>query len=254
MKYLLFLPLALLLGLVIGAWAPNEELRVVRKELSELSKRQARSDRSMRFDAITRMVHIPDRASEKPRTNRAERVVANTNAVDSGSVDGTNQAVLVEAEATREQRRFAPEDLQARIEEAKDLWATRVQIAREQWLNRLKIAPEQVAQFDSAIDAMNGELLAYVQNIADMLAADESMTPELGARLINEMSASAVRTYDDLEAIVPVEQRGELAQMDMSDFIDPAVAEPLIDVQDKFENLRPSSSGTERPRVCRRRR
>ncbi len=259
MKYLLFLPVALLIGLMIGAWAPNETLRATRNELAEAKKRQSTSERGLRMDAITRMVHIPDRATVKVATNHVARTTAQHRQPgdnDATVADNTVQTNGVAETAPAETRRppLSPEDLRARIEEAKDLWATRVQIAREQWLNRLKLTPAQAPQFDAAIDAMNIELQASIQSLADMLAADESMTPELGARLINEMSATAVRAYDELEAIVPPEQRGELAQMEMTDFIDPAVAEPLIDVQDKLENIRPPQRDPERPRIWRRQR
>ncbi len=98
--------------------------------------------------------------------------------------------------------------MQARIEEAKELWATCVQIARSQWLNRLKLDAEATALFDASIDAMNAELQATMQGLADTLALGEEMTPELGVRFFNEMTTSLVRTYDDLAVIVPDELRG----------------------------------------------
>jgi hypothetical protein len=127
--------------------------------------------------------------------------------------------------------------LQARIEEAKELWASRALVARAQWIDRLKLTPEGAAQFDAAIDAMNGELLASLQGLADALAGDDALTPELGARFFNEMTASLVRTYDDLGALVPAGQRGEAARIELTDFIDPAVAEPLIAVQGKLGDM-----------------
>ena len=48
-----------------------------------------------------------------------------------------------------------PEDLRARIEEAKELWTTRVEIARAQWIDRLQLSQDRIEQFDDAINKMN---------------------------------------------------------------------------------------------------
>ena len=46
---------------------------------------------------------------------------------------------------------------------------------------------------------------------------------------------------------VPEEQRGEASKLELTDFIDPAVAEPLIAVQDKLDNM-PEPGGRRFPR------
>jgi hypothetical protein len=244
MRNLLFLPPVLLLGLFIGGWSPNEELRTLRKEVADLNGKLASREKDSRLDAITRMVRIPDRAAAKPppppSASAAETVREQAPpASPSPAADAAQPAPAAEPPPAPppEEPPVAPEDLRARIEEAKELWATRVQIAREQWLNRLRLTAEGAALFDATIDAMNAEMLASMQGLADALAADGEMTPELGTRFFNEMTASLVRTYDDLDAFVPAEQRGEAARIELTDFIDPAVAEPLIDVQNKLENL-----------------
>jgi hypothetical protein len=247
MKSLFFLPLALLLGLVIGGWTPNEELRALRKERDALNAKQADREKDSRMDAITRMIQIPDRAAKKPTAKAAPPSEASaaappeaTNGVHETAAAPTAPPIPSGGAQTRAP---APEDLRTRIEEAKELWATRVQIARTQWLNRLKLTPEQTELFDAAINVMNEELYASMQGMADALAADEAVTPELGMRFFSEMTASIVQAYDDLATFVPAEQRGEAAQIELSDFIDPTVAEPLIAVQDKLENMPRPPSG-----------
>ena len=142
MRSLVFLPLALLLGLVIGAWSPTEELRILRKENEELAKKQASNERNMRLGAFTRIVNIPDRASARQETRRTNRVEVAAHNQPDGAGRAAEGAAEGVAEEQEERRRMSPEDLRARIDEARELWETRVQIAREQWLNKLGLTAD----------------------------------------------------------------------------------------------------------------
>ena len=250
------MPLILLLGLFIGAWAPNEELRVAKKEVAELNKKLADREKDSRVDAFTRMMQIPDRAKKinraaPPVTQPAAPIVAAPLQAEDTPLPSpvTNQppSLASRSEAKEPDLALAPEDLRARIDEAKELWKTRVDIARAQWIDRLKLTPEAAALFDTSINTMNEELYSSMQSLADALAANETLTPELGTRFFNEMTTSLVKTYDDLDGFVPDTQRGEAAQLELTDFIDPAVAEPLVAVQGKLENI-PPQSGRRGPR------
>lgn len=245
MKSYLFLPFALLLGLVIGGWMPNEELRNLRRENETLNEKLAAREKDSRMDAITRMMRIPDRAPATENRRRRRSPESGTDSTVQTAQPGgagTNAPVVSASDTAAERSdeassRSTRMDLKDRIEDAKDLWATRVQIARGQWISRLKLSPEAEGHFDATIDAMNAELQASIQGLADALDASGEITPELGVRLFNEMTASLVNTYNDLEAFVPAEQRGEASHIELTDFIDPAVAEPLIAVQDKLDNM-----------------
>ena len=245
MKLAFFFPLILLLGLIIGGWAPKEELRAAKKEAAELKENLASRDKDSRMDAFTRMVQIPERAKNpKPPAKQkalsgsmtADMTVSNASA--SAAAPATNSPLAAKNSAPESKKaNLAPEDLRARIEEAKELWKTRVEIARAQWVDRLKLTPQATALFDASINTMNEELYTSMQSLADTLAAGESLTPEIGTRAFNEMTTSLVKTYDALGALVPEEQRGGAGAMELTDFIDPAVAEPLIAVQDKLDKL-----------------
>ena len=102
--------------------------------------------------------------------------------------------------------------------------------------------------FDDALQEMNERLYASVQDLAKRLATEEKMTPELGFRLMGDTSRILAETYDKVGEILPQEQRAEVSEMQMIDFIDPAVAEPLIDVQDKLEgfSMRPGMEEKEK--------
>ncbi|MDD4102684.1 MAG: hypothetical protein PHU80_08650 [Kiritimatiellae bacterium] len=235
---MLLFPFVLLLGLVIGGWAPKEELRTAKKEMKELQKRAERGDQENRVNAFTRMMKIPDRAtkvapaSEKPVPEQASSVSNEVAASASGSSTNT----VGERGGRRQRQEMSPEDLKARIDEAKELWKTRVEIARAQWQNRLKFNAEQTALFDEALNTMNERLYYAAQDFADMLATSDSLTPEDTTRAINDMTTVLTETYNDFHELVAEEQRGEVSMIELTDFIDPGVAEPLIAVQDKLDN------------------
>lgn len=249
MKYLLFLPFALLLGLVIGGWGPREELRAARKEISDLNRRVSNGESPSRLDTFARIVKIPDRAPvkdthpkplfmpPKPPDSPSERKLAQTGTA------ATNAVPL-----PPERRRLSPRDLRARIDEAKELWKTRVDVARAQWIQRLKLSTDETARFDDSINAMNEALYASMQGLADALAGNADVTPELGTRFLNEMTETLVSTYDNLSTMLPEDQQAEAAQIELTDFIDPAVAEPLISVQSKLDAM-PAFSGSSRRRA-----
>ncbi len=245
MKLAVFLPFVLLLGLIIGGWAPKEDLRAATKELTELKGQLAKRSKDQRVDTFASFVKIPERATrlnpkppsagngpdlpaagapsnDAPREAAAGRTVTNTAA----------RSAAAQPETPR-----SAEDLRARIDEAKELWKTRVEIARAQWLDRLRLSAEDAALFDDTINTMNESLYASMQRMADGLAADKALTPEDGVRVFSEMTSALVQAYDDLNAFLPEAQRGEAANLELTDFVDPAVAEPLIAVQDKLDNM-----------------
>ncbi len=262
MKLAFFFPLILLLGLIIGGWAPKEELSAAKKQIAELDGKLAIREKDSRLDAFTSMVKIPERTKAPKPVPKQKTVSFSATAGDDSGTNapassaqppaGTNASAdkLVRPETKAET--LSPEDLRARIDEAKELWKTRVDIARAQWIDRLKLTPEAASLFDASINAMNEELYTSMQSLADTLAAGETLTPEIGTRAFNEMTTALVKTYDDLNIIVPEAQRGEASKIELSDFVDPSVAEPLIAVQDKLDKIpaqqRGGPFGLRRPR------
>ena len=91
-------------------------------------------------------------------------------------------------------------------------------------------------RFDDVINTMNERLYYAVQDFADLLAASDTLTPEDTTRAINDMTTVLTETYNDFHEVVTEEQRGEVSMIELTDFIDPGVAEPLIAVQDKLDN------------------
>lgn len=246
MKAYLFIPAAALLGVLVGAWGPREELRAYKNQVAEEKARPNRLGADG-FADFAKMVKIPELANphRRPKKKRPEASLP-TNRVAQTQVGlmTTNQVPAVETNATvkaeaKKPKRLSPEDLRARIEEAQDLWATRVEIARTQWKNKLKMSDEASARFDAAMDEMNLKLLETAQAMADQLAQQDKMTPELGLRLMGDAATVMAETYEKVGTCVSPEQRADVSEIPLTDFIDPGVAEPLIAVQGKLESFRP---------------
>ena len=240
-KWFFLLPLACLAGFVVGAWGSRADLRAL-KDLDKSEKRAAAERKPDGLDAFARMAKIPETARH-PRQHHSSRAearrsaIAVTNAFQIEASADAPQATNAVAAAKVPKKRRAPDDLAARIDEAQELWATRVDVARAQWKAKLKLSGEAEKAFDDALQEMNEKLYASVQELARRLASEEKMTPELGFRLMGDTSTILAETYDKIGEFLPQGQRAEVSEMQMVDFIDPAVAEPLIDVQDKLEGF-----------------
>jgi hypothetical protein len=247
MKFAFALPFVFLLGLVVGGWAPKEEMRAAKKQADELAAKLAERDKDSRLDAFTRMIKIPERAQAPAKAAPGKQPALSVTFERRAATNGAPPSALEEVAPTSAVREAAaahdaakpakPEDLLARIDEAKALWKTRVDVARAQWIDKLKLTPEETARFDDALNGMNENLYNAMQRLADGLASEETLSPESGLRAFSEMTQSLVTAYDDLAAGLPEQRRGEISKMELTDFIDPGVAEPLVAVQDKLDKI-----------------
>ena len=132
---------------------------------------------------------------------------------------------------------FSPEDLRARIDEAAELWRTRVELARAQTIDKLGLDAAGTELFNAAVDNMNVKLRDSIQTIATRLANEENMTPELGVRLMGDLCTTLAESYDEIGQCVGEDRRGEISTLELHNFVDPSVAEPLIQVQGKLGGL-----------------
>ena len=245
MKAYFWLPFACLAGLVVGAWGPRAEIRAM-KALAQEEKAKPRNPAAEGFKAFTSLANIPDEARRPRRRHAGEkdralfRGATNRVAQAAAPAPASEAAAPTNAPAAAKQeppKRLSPEDLRARIEEAQDLWRTRVEVARTTWKDKLGIQADAAQKFDAALDEMNDHLYETMQTMAQLVEKSDKVTPELGLRLVGDATAIMAETYEKVGACVPAEMRDTVAQMPMTDFIDPGVAEPLISVQDKFEHF-----------------
>ena len=244
MKAYLWLPLACLVGYLVGSWGAQDELRAFRSHARDVKQKAAAKPGG--FDAFAQMVKIPEsaRRSRRPRPDRPKAPlppIAATNKVTAKQASAPSPAAEAKPDVVTATNavpsRLSPEDLRARIEEAQDLWRTRVDLARAQWKSKLKLSGEGEKAFDAALQEMNERLYDSVAALAGLLEGKDSLTPELGLRLVGETTTILAETYDKIGACAAPEMREEISTMQMVDFIDPGVAEPLIDVQGKLENF-----------------
>ena len=246
-KVCLLLPIACLVGFLIGSWGARDELRAFKEHAKEAKEKSAA--KSDGFDTFARMVKIPAAARRPRRTSRAGKakpispIAAKTGAkakdvpppvVEAEASDGA-PAQDAKPAAEAPPKRLSPDDLRARIEEAQELWRTRVDVARAQWKAKLKLQGESERAFDAALQEMNERLYDCVSTLAEIVGREEKLSPETGLRLVGETSSIMADAYDRIGACVAPEMRGEVAEINMVDFIDPGVAEPLVSVQDKLE-------------------
>lgn len=249
MKAYLWIPFACLVGFVVGSWGARDELRAFKEHTSSNEAKAKDSAKQGGFNAFAQMVKIPEMARH-PRRHRSNAgskpvsPIAVTNSMaraasgrhESKEQNAEDAASASSAATNAPPKRLSPDDLRARIEEAQELWRTRVDLARAQWKAKLKLSGESETAFDEALQEMNERLYDSIAALAGILSEQDEMTPELGLRLVGETSTILAETYDKIGACASPDQREIVSKMQMVDFIDPGVAEPLIGVQGKLES------------------
>ena len=244
MKTAIWLPIACLVGVIIGAWGPREEIRAMR-ERSDEQRRQPKNAAAEGFQAFARLANIPTEArrSHRRRPDAQPLFAAATNKPPRQATIATNAPAPRVARAAvtnqppRMRERISPEDLRARIEEAQEIWRTRVELARAGWKEKLGLDAAGGERFDAVLEGMNEQLYDTMQSLATLIAQQGKMTPELGLRMMGDATTIMAETYEKLGACIPDERRGEVSEIQVFEFIDPGVAEPLIAVQDKLEKF-----------------
>ena len=240
MKNWFWIPLAAIAGVIAGSWGPREDLESY-KESVQAERTQKKVSGTAGFDAFAKLANIPDVAKRRPksRTNELARSVRHLAPVE----DVTNAAVVAEVEdkksvpeEPKSDHRLSRADLAARIEEAAELWNARVELAKTQWKGKLGIVDEKSsAAFDSAVATMNEALRDTMEALAEEIEKAGKVNPELGLRMMGDLTRNMAEAYDAIGAAVPPERRAEVSEVPVHEFIDPMVAEPLIGVQDKLE-------------------
>lgn len=227
------LPIAFVVGGIVGAWGPVEELRAL-KARPTAENRSGKKPQS--FDAFAKMMNIPDVAKKRRPAAVAhgpEKRAGKTNAV--AAVKSVRKETA--GAGKKPPQTINPEDLRARIEEAAELWRTRSELVRANAVKKLALDAAGEERFDAAVERMNAELRSSIQMIADALANEEEMTAELGVRLMGDLSTTLAETYDRIGDGLDEEGRNKVSHLQLVELVDPSVAEPLIDVQHKLEAL-----------------
>ena len=239
MKNWFWIPLAAIAGVIAGSWGPREDLESY-KESVQAERTQKKVSGTAGFDAFAKLANIPDVAKRRPkaRTNEVERVEKGEKGEKCERVEEIEKVETNGVEAVEQRRpQLSREDLEARIEEAAELWNTRVEIAKTQWKGKLGIkeGDQASAAFDSAVATMNEALRDTMEALAEEIERTGKVNPELGLRMMGDLTRNMAEAYDAIGAAVSPERRAEVSEIPVHEFIDPMVAEPLIGVQDKLE-------------------
>ena len=237
MKNWFWIPLAAIVGIVAGSWGPREDLAKFKENVRE-AETQKKVAGAAGFDAFAKLANIPDVAKRRPkaRTNELARTEK--------SVE-TNEDVVAEIQLESDpdapksmvmKTSFDREGLEARLEEAAELWNTRVELAKTQWKGKLGIKDGKASEaFDSAVATMNESIRDTMAALAEEIEKAGKVNAELGVRMMGDLTRNLAEAYDAIGAAVPPERRAVVSEMPVHEFIDPMVAEPLISVQDKLE-------------------
>ena len=226
MRNSLYIVVALLAGLVLGNWGVKSDLRKARKEATELQRQlDGRSQRQEGVRGITSMLRVPEPTrSRQP----AAAPAVNTNAPVAAAEVTSNAAAPATTESPREN-----------LETTVELWKTRSALARNSFVSNINASPVQTQMFDQTIDAMNEELGDKIRQWADDVKKQQTFSPETGVRMMNDLSSTVVKAYDELDRVLTADWRDQAGkEFQLFDFINPEVALPLADI-DKFPAMHP---------------
>lgn len=250
MKTAVAIVIALLAGLVLGSWSLKTDLRRAEKEISDLKQELSRrpAARQTGLSGITSMLKIPESdggpASHREPPRRAV-AAAPTNApaatnAEFSIVFGTDTNAVA-------RHRHGPrhDDFRRQLETAANAWKVRSDLARAGFVTNVASNDDQGIQFDVTMAAMNMRLSNSVRTWVDFVKQQEEVTPETGIKMMNDLSASLVQAYNDLDRTMPADWRAKAGpKFQVFDFVNPEVIMPLTEVEDAFRRSDNANAGT----------
>jgi hypothetical protein len=236
---LLWIAAALFAGLALGAWGPRSDLRKAQHQIRELELRLKESGTGAgRLRSITDMLRIPEgkpRGGESAQPAGTEVEAAPEEAPAAAATSPSNPPPSL-ASATN---RPDGEDLRRRIDEAMDVWRIRADVARNSFVSSAGLNAAAAGTFDVVVAAMNLRLANSISNWVEQVKKNDRMTPEDGARILNDVTSVFVLTYNELDRKLPATWRdGAGDRFDLVTFVDPSVATPLIGIEDALDRAR----------------
>jgi hypothetical protein len=217
--------LALLLGLVLGSYGPRSDLRQARARIKELERKAGRQESSAgKMQAVKTMLQVKDSeisaARSKPRKIFRPPSPPQPIPLETSEARATN----------------APPRMGRNIAEAAELWSTRVEMSRNSFIGNLGLNPQQTAMFDGITAVMNAQLEERIGKWAESLKQKDEMSSEDGIRMMTELGGVLTKTYDEMDQALPPGWRDKAgSEFQLVNFIDPAVATPLVDVESKIQ-------------------
>ena len=238
MKAWFLFPLLFLTVLILGGAHPRSELRRLRRELETRKQAEAAptpgKQRLRDFLALLPLETPPP--PRAPTTATAEPAVAapETTSTPDAAPDPAGPAPEPEAAPTAETDEQVAA-FKTRLEQAAEAWRLRTELARAGFASKTGFSEREMAAFDGVMDAMNLRILTLFRQTADQVVAGESFSAESGIRLMNDLTSALVFTYDEMDRVLPATWRPDAADsFDLVTYVDPSVAAPLLEVQDKM--------------------
>ena len=232
MKHFVWTVAALLVGLIVGSLGPRSELAHVREQLAE-----AKASRpAPRLDRLQEMVRFQSSPNASRRRTKTSSVRDSKRSARRSSGESSDDPDVIEVEEEENPAEDSLEAREERLMDAIELWQTRSALARASFVSNAELSEEQALHFDVMIEAMNLRLAKVIEDYAVMFKEGESLTPEVGVRMMHELSEIMVVTYNDFEETLPSGWRDSGDKVfDLGDYIDPSVAAPLLSVPGAFD-------------------
>lgn len=223
--------LALLAGLALGGWGPRADLREARDRIKELEKKASRQEASAgKMQQVKTMLRVKDDEVRAAATRRARKPPP-PRPLPPPAEEPEDAIASARPAATN-----APPRMGHDIAEAAELWSARVEMSRNSFIGNLGLNPQQVAMFDGVTAVMNAQLEERIGKWAETLKQQDEMTSEDGVRMMTELGNVITKTYDEMDQVMPQGWRERAGGgFDLVNFVDPAVAMPLTEVEGKIQ-------------------
>lgn len=248
MKAYILLPFVLLAGLVVGGLGPRAELARTQEELKtakDLLRKNGGAGSGL--GDVTRLLGIErssdevakkaENAENGQESEAQEELLHADDSIEGGTDAGESSPdgpATVAVDASSEPDREFGGD----IDRAVELWQARVAIARSTFIANARLNDAQALKFDTLVDAMNVRIGTKIDEFAADIKEAESVQPEAGIRLVNEVTDAMVLTYDEMDNSMPQGWRRRAGEkFNMANFIDPEVARPMVGLEGKMSGM-----------------
>jgi hypothetical protein len=246
MKSIPWIVAALVFGLVLGEWAPRGDLRQARQEIAALkAELKQKTRRRSGLEGIAAILPMPGKIVSAPHGKSGPTPQAAAATATRPVADTASHLVQTKGPKAPDTPPTDKARLAEQLRDASNLWRTRVDLARSSFVSNVLENKDEEEFFDLVIETMNARLTESIRRWTDTLKRDQTVTPESGIRMTNELTDALVQTYDELDQTLPEGWRAKAGEgFQLFDFIDPQVATPLAEVEDILAQSGPGEDGS----------
>lgn len=219
---------ALLVGLLLGSWAPQADLRTARGQIAKLehgSGGRTATGGAAAIQGVQSLLNLP----QKGQGARADVLrPAPGPRAPSAATNSTAQAAVAGAASTQ---RVGRASFSNQLDQIRGVWTLRAQIARTNFISRADLNAQQAQDFEVLVAAMNLRLGTAVEDWVAQVHAKDAISSEDGVRILGAVSSAMVQMYNDMDRKLPPSWREAAGpKFELVNFVDPDVLAPLEDV------------------------